>query len=66
MTNILVQKGNLAKGFDELTAEQQERALAMFAPLRPHTEYLYEIDTKGDIRCRRFNAALKLAGAVKG
>jgi len=54
-----------AKGFDELTAEQKERALAMFAPLRPHTEYLYEIDSNGDIRCRRYTGKRDLADIFK-
>ena len=54
------------KAFNELTPDQKERALAMFAPLRPHTEYLYELDLNGDVRCRRYIKAHKMAGPVQG
>ncbi len=64
METPLLPNGNSAKGFDELTLEQKERAIAMFAPLRPHTDYLYEIDINGEVRCRRFNSAQKLAGSA--
>jgi hypothetical protein len=62
MADIPLQKGNTAKAFDELTTDQRERALAMFAPLRPHTEYLYEIDSSGEVRCRRYNRASRDLG----
>ena len=65
MTTISVQKGNSAKSFEELTIEQKERVVSMFAPLRPHNEYLYEIDRNGEVRCRRFNSAQKLAAASR-
>jgi hypothetical protein len=60
------QSNNSVKAFDELTADQKERALAMFAPLRPHTEYLYEIDSSGEVRCRRYSKAQKMAGPFQG
>lgn len=61
MENTPLQTGNSTKNFEDLTPDQKERAMAMFAPLRPHTEYLYEIDSNGDVRCRRYNSAQKLA-----
>jgi hypothetical protein len=65
MSDTALQTGNSAKGFEDLTTEQQERALAMFAPLRPHTDYLYEIDSHGEIRCRRYIGTGKPAGTLK-
>ena len=54
-----MQTSNSVKGFEDLTPEQKQQALDMFAQLRPHTEYLYEIDNEGAVRCRRYNAARK-------
>jgi hypothetical protein len=59
MTDALFRVGNPAKNYEELTPEQKEQALGMFASQHPHVDYFYEIDGNGNIRCRRYNAALK-------
>jgi hypothetical protein len=64
MENIALLPNNSAKQFEELTSEQKAQVQAMFAPLRPHTDYLYEIDMNGDVRCRRYNGARKPSGAL--
>jgi hypothetical protein len=59
MVGTASQTNNSIKLFDELTQPQRDMALSMFAQLRPHTEYLYEIDLSGNVRCRRYNGAPK-------
>ncbi|MDR3435631.1 hypothetical protein [Telmatospirillum sp.] len=63
MAGTASQTSNSIKSFEELTQPQRDMALSMFAQLRPHTEYSYEIDLSGNVRCRRYNGAVKAAPA---
>ncbi len=49
---------NTAKRFDELTLQQQEQVLSLFAPIWPPTEYLYEIGATDEVLSRRRNRAV--------
>ncbi len=64
MATTSAESKNPAKAFEDLTPDQKERALTMFDPLRPHTDYLYEIDGAGEVRCRRYNRPAKPADST--
>ena len=49
---------NTAKRFDELTVQQQEQVLSLFAPIWPPTEYLYEIGATEEVLSRRRSRAI--------